>query len=447
MTERSLGMDNQYEVSKGEKGSFVFGVFSQNLVFAYISAYVMIYYTDYIGISSTTVGIIFFVARLWDAVNDPIMGIVTDKTKSRWGRFRPYLLFVAIPMFFSVFLLFTTSPFKNEVLWAYITYILFGMIYTISDIPLWSLTSSMTRYPYERTKIISLGKAIAPLSFVLVTVITVPLFDVFGGGEETFRYVGMLYAGIMAVGMIIMFLKTRERVHNNSRALKVKDILRSLLINKPLLLILLSQIFITIVDGLVTAVSIYYATYNLGDANLMPVLSLTIIIPMLGSIFIASKLAQRFDKKYLCIFFMVVRVIGYISLFLVGYNSLYVFMGVLALVSLTFGATEVLLPSMMVETIDYIQSITGSRTEGIMWSTQTFVVKAGSSLSGIILGYLLTVIDYIPNAIQSKETLTGMHGIFTLVPAVLILLSLIPILFYPLTKAKYQLVLEKLKAN
>lgn len=447
MTDPGVQIDYQYEVSKGEKGSFVFGVFSQNLVFAYISAYVMIYYTDYIGISSATVGIIFFVARLWDAVNDPIMGIVTDKTKSRWGRFRPYLLFVAIPMFISVFLLFTSSPFKNEVLWAYITYILFGMIYTVSDIPMWSLTSSMTRNPNERTKIISLGKAIAPFSFVLVTVITIPLFNVFGGGKDAFRYVGMLYAGLMAIGMIVMFFKTRERVLSKSKALKVKDIIKSLLMNKPLLLILSCQIFITIVDGLVTAISIYYATYNLGDANLMPLLSITIIIPMLVSIFIASKLSQRFDKKYLCIFFLITRVIGYVVLFLVGYNNLYVFLGVLAIVSLTFGATEVLLPSMMVETIDYIQSVTGNRTEGIMWSTQTFIVKAGSSLSGIILGFLLTAVNYIPHVTQSKETLTGIHSIFTLVPAALVLLSLVPIIFYPLTKAKYKLVLEYLEDN
>lgn len=436
-------MKNQ--VSKSEKGAFVFGVFSQNLVFAFISAYIMIYYTDHVGISSTTVGIVFFVARIWDAINDPIMGIITDKTNSRFGRFRPYLLFVSVPILFSVFLLFTQSPINNEIVWVYITYILFGMIYTVSDIPIWSLSSCMTNNPDERTSIISLGKAISPISFVLVTVFTVPLLDVFGGGKNAFRYVGMIYAGLMSIGMIIMFFKTRERVNYSNKTLKVREILGALFINKPLLVVLASQIFIVIVDNLITALLIYYATYNLGDDGLAPLLSLTVLIPMLISVFVASKLSQFFDKKYLSIIFLMARVIGYAALYLVGFHNLYVFLGVLALVSLTFGATEVLLPSMMVETIDYIQVKTGNRTEGIMWSTQTFIVKAGSSVSGILLGVLLKVVNYVPNVSQTKDTLNGIHGIFTLLPAVLITLALIPMLFYPLTKDKYKLVLEDLE--
>lgn len=441
---------NQPEKKEGnsikplEKLSFTFGVFGQNMVFAYISAYIMIFYTDAVGISSAAVGTLLFAARMWDAINDPLMGVITEKTRTRWGKFRPYLLFVAGPIILIMYLIFTPGVIGNALVWAYITYFLFDIVYTVSDIPLWSLTSVMSKNPDERTKLISFGKMIAPVSFILVSVVTVPLLNLFGYDSKAYRSVAVIYALMMALGMLAIFFNTRERVEHNKDKLPIKDILVSLKENRPLWHILGSQTFITTVDNLVTSMIIYYATYNLLDANLAPILSLSMILPMMLGIAIASKLSSRYDKKMLLITALSIRVIGYIVLFFIGYGNIMVLLIGFALVSITFGGPEILLPAMMVETIDYVQWKTGKRTEGIMWSSQTFIVKLGSSLAGMILGFLLTWVNYVPNVSQEEATLAGMHGIFTLVPAILIFLSILPILLYPLTRKQYQTILKEL---
>lgn len=427
-----------------EKISFTFGVFGQNMVFAYISAYLMIFYTDSVGISAAAVGTLLFSARMWDAVNDPLMGILTDKTRTRWGKFRPYLFLVSIPIIIILYMIFTPGADGYALVWAYITYFLFDIVYTISDIPLWSLTSVMSRNPDERTRLITFGKLIAPVSFILVSIVTVPLLNVFGSDTKAYRNVGVIYAVLMALGMLATFFNTRERVEPDKNKISVKDILVSLKENKPLRYILISQILIATVDNLITAMVVYYATYNLFDVNLTPVLSLAMILPMLLGIGVASRLSSRYDKKKLILAALAVRVAGYIVLFFIGYTNVVVLIIGFALVAVTFGGPEILLPAMMVESIDYTQWKTGKRTEGIMWSTQTFVVKLGSSLSGMILGFLLVYVKYIPNIAQSEKTLAGMHGIFTLVPAALIFLSILPMIFYPLTRKLYKRIIKEL---
>lgn len=427
-------------LSKKEKLSFTFGVFTQNLVFAYVAAFLMIFFTDYVGISAAAVGTLFLVARLFDAINDPIMGLITEKTRTRWGKFRPYLLFVSVPILISMTLLFTNTGLgqTGKLVWAYVTYIAFGMIYTVSDIPLWSLTSVMTRSQDERMNLITLGKSIAPVSFILVSVISVPLLMLFGGGEAAYRNVAILYGLLMMVGMFITFKNTRERVEYSKETLPAKDILNFLKDNGPLRRILGSQICIFIIDNLVTATIIYYAIYNFNNVNLAPVLSLAIVLPMLIGIFITSKLAGKFDKKKILLVSLSLRSLGYVMLFLIGYDNPPMLIAALSIVGLTFGSPEILLPGMMVETIDYMELKTGNRAEGIVWSTQTFIVKLGASVAGFTLGILLTWINFVPNAVQTPETLLGLHGILFLIPALLSAISIIPMLRYPISKDKYE---------
>lgn len=444
MMSKGAVRDKSTSLKPLEKLSFTFGVFGQNMVFAYISAYLMIFYTDSVGISSAAVGTLLFAARMWDAVNDPLMGVLTDKTRTKWGKFRPYLFLVSGPIIIIMYMIFTPGVIGNALVWAYITYFLFDIVYTVSDIPLWSLTSVMSKDPDERTRLISFGKLIAPVSFILVSIATVPLLNIFGNNTNAYRNVGVIYAVLMALGMLATFFNTRERVEPSKEKLSVKDIFVSLKENKPLRYILVSQVFIATVDNIVTAMVVYYATYNLLDANLTPVLSLAMILPMLMGIGIASKLSAHYDKKMLLLATLAIRVAGYIILFFIGYSSVTALIIGFALVAVTFGGPEILLPAMMVESIDYAQWKTGKRTEGIMWSTQTFVVKLGSSLAGMLLGFLLVYVKYVPNIAQSKETLAGMHGIFTLLPAVLIFLSILPMIFYPLSRTLYQRIVKEL---
>ncbi|MCM1989583.1 MFS transporter [Oceanirhabdus seepicola] len=425
--------------------AFSFGVFGQNIIGGFVVAYIMIFYTDYLGIASTAAGTLFFVARLWDAFNDPMMGFLAEQTRTRWGKFRPYFLFAPLPLLIIIVLSFTIPSFKiDNLLWAYVTYIAYGMIYTVMDIPMWSMTSVMSKNQVERNRLITCGKTAAPLAIVLVSVVTVPLIKVFGEGAKGYSMTALLYGIIAFIGFMVLFLFTRERVEYSNNKVTLKDSIKLIVKNTPLLKILSAQVLIILVNGLIMALIMYYCIYVLGNDVYVPILSASFVIPMIVGITIALKLGEKFGKKRTLIVFLVMRFMGFILLFLVGYENIYLLVGVNAIVSITFGAPEVLLPSMMVETIDYMELKTGVRAEGVIWSTQTFIAKTGGALSGILLGVLLKFIEYVPNEVQKVSTIKGFHGILTLVPAVALLLALIPVCMYKLDEKKYREILREL---
>ncbi|MCM1989584.1 MFS transporter [Oceanirhabdus seepicola] len=433
------------KVKFGEYFAFSFGVFGQNIIYGFMVAYIMIFYTDYLGIASTAAGTLFFVARLWDAFNDPMMGFLTEQTRTRWGKFRPYFLFAPVPLLIVIVLSFTIPSFEiDNLLWAYVTYIAYGMIYTIMDIPMWSMTSVMSKNQVERNRLITCGKTAAPLALVLVSVVTVPVMKLFGEGANGYKMTALLYGVIALIGFMGLFLFTKERVEYSENKVTLKQSFKLIIKNTPLLKILSSQILVTLVDSLLMALIMYYCIYVLGSDSYVPLISASFVIPMIIGVIIASKIGEKFGKKKTLIIFLVIRFMGFILLYFVGYENLYLFIGVNAIVSITFGAPEVLLPSMMVETIDYMELKTGIRAEGVIWSTQTFIAKAGGALSGIILGILLNIIKYVPNEVQTVSTIKGFHRILTLVPAVAVLLTLIPILMYKLDEKKYKEILIKL---
>ncbi|WBW96820.1 MFS transporter [Oceanirhabdus sp. W0125-5] len=425
--------------------AFSFGVFGQNMIGGFVVAYIMIFYTDYLGIASTAAGTLFFVARLWDAINDPMMGFLTEQTRTRWGKFRPYFLYAPIPLLIIIVLLFSTPSFNiGNLMWAYVTYIAYGMIYTIMDIPMWSMTSVMSTNQIERNRLITCGKTAAPLGIVLVSLVTVPLIKIFGGGASGYRMTALLYGVIAFVGFMGLFLFTKERMTYSEKKVTLKDSINLIIKNTPLLKILSAQVLIIIVNSIIMATVMYYCIYVLGSDGYVPILSASFVFPMIVGFIIALKLGNRLGKKRALIIFIVLRFIGFILLYFVGYENIYIFIGINAIVSITFGAPEVLLPSMMVETIDYMELKTGIRAEGVIWSTQTFIAKTGGALAGILLGILLKFIEYVPNEVQTVSTINGLHGILTLVPAAALLLALVPVMVYKLDEKKHREILRAL---
>lgn len=430
---------NYKAVSFREKLLFTSAVFTQNMVFAFVSAYIMIFFTDYVGLRAAEVGTLMLLARAFDAVNDPIMGMISEKTRTRWGKFRPYLFLIPIPLLLLLYLLFTSvsSLYISHLVWAYLSYVLFWVAFTVADIPLWGLTSVISRQQQERMKLISLGKAIAPVAFVVVSVVSVPLIRLFGNDVEAYRAVAMIFGSLMAIALMLLAFFSKERIPARPEILSFRQMFLLLKQNSLLRRILISQMFIFIIDSLVTAMVVYYATYNLNSLDLVPIISLAIVIPMIIGIFIATRLAKKVEKKTLLITSLLIRFIGYLFLFVIGWHDPTLLIVALTLVAFTFGVPEILLPSMMVETIDYMEHKTGKRADGIVWSTQTFVVKLGASFGGFILGHALMISGFVPNAEQSEHTLLMMHATLFLVPALLTIMSILPMLRYDLTSDKY----------
>jgi len=254
----------------------------------------------------------------------------------------------------------------------------------------------------------------------------------------------LLYGVIAFIGFMGLFFFTRERVEYSKNKVTMKESIKLIIKNTPLLKILSAQVLIILVNSIIMALIMYYCIYVLGSDRYVPILSVSFVIPMIGGIIIALRLGAKFGKKKILIISLVMRFMGFVLLYFVGHENLYLLIGVNAIVSITFGAPEVLLPSMMVETIDYMELKTGIRAEGVIWSTQTFIAKTGGALAGILLGILLKFIEYVPNEVQKVSTIKGFHRILTLVPAVAVLLTLIPVCMYKLDEKKYKEILMKL---
>lgn len=434
-----------------EKLGFSFGVLGQNIIYGFFSTYILIFYTDVFGISAAAVGTMFMIARLWDACNDPMMGLIADRTRTKWGKFRPYMLFVPIPIAIITTLTFLTPDisYKSKIIYAYITYIGWGMIYTVGDIPMWALTSAITKDTVERTNVITIARIFSIFGIVIPAIATVPLLKMFGGEFSTRSYpiVAALYGIVCAVLMIGIFFSVRERVVPDKEKRSLRDNANVIIKNKPLILIIISSIITNSILNLRQAILLYYATYNLNNIDLVPILMAATMIAMLIGMLIVPLLISRIGKKNTFIVYGVGIAISSILFYFSGYSSeKHVIIWTL-ITGIFTGAPAILESAMIADTIEYAEFKTGIRAEGLIFSTQTFMAKFSSALSGGIGGLLLTIIGYVPNVAQTKRALDGLHAMMTIIPAVAVLIGLIPMLFYPLTEKLHKEIVDKLELN
>ncbi len=298
-------------VPTGMKIGYGIGDFGANLVFLATLFYVLYYFTDVLGIPPATAGIIVLASKIWDASIDPVMGNVSDRTRSRWGRKRPYLLFGAVPVGIAVFLLFYTPDFSKlapsvvdyRIVWALITYILFCTAIAIVNVPYAALTAAMTRDSHERAVITGYRMTFGIIGTLVAAGATLPLVGVFGHGDPVigFRAVGLIYGALIALATLVAFLATKERVgtlEEESHKTPTKETIHAVLNNRPFLLLLFATLMFMIGMNTVAAVVTYYFKYNLHAEKLVAVANLCIFIPALLSlplfVFIGKKLSKKF---------------------------------------------------------------------------------------------------------------------------------------------------------
>lgn len=423
--------------------SYGIGSLGQNLVYILTVSYLMLFYTDYFGISAASVGTLFLVARLWDALLDPFIGIMVDNTKSRWGRFRPYLLLPPVIMAgFTVlcFLQPNISP-AAKIIYASVTYIMWGMSFGLVDVPYWSMTSAITDDPKERTKVVMVPRVMAIIAALFVSVFTLPLVKVL----NSWALVSSIYA-VLCIGFFwITFFNVKEQVTvARNEKFTFKDAFRVIKSNQPLLLLLLTLLMEDIITKFRGAFGIYYFKYYLHAENLFPVFSLVSIVPVLIGGLLAPMISKHLGKKKTTI----IGIIGYgvesIALFFVG-KSMIPFFTLNILGGLFFGIATITMSAMIADCVEYGEWKTGKRAEGTVFSTNTFRSKFAGAIGGGIGAYALSGIGYIPNQTQTGTTMVWMQLFFTLIPGILLLISVIPLMKYQLTEGFYEKILSEIK--
>ncbi|MCH4890131.1 MFS transporter [Acidaminobacter sp. JC074] len=400
------------------------------------SSYLMYFYTEMFGISVIAAGTLFLVARIWDAINDPLMGVIMEKTNSKRGKVKPYVLLSSIAVFVFTVLAFLAPDVKNKLLYAYITYIGWGMSFTVLAIANTSAASLMTRDDSKRTSLITWHRLGTLIGNTLPLIAVIPVVQAFGGGLTGFRSMGILF-GVIGLVLCIQFYfffneNVTERKVESHESLKRDK--KSITKNIPLFIIFASA-FLGLLKGLVGAVAIYFCKYTLGSESYMVPLSMAGLVGTILSALSIKFWLKFIDKRQILIWTNVIAgLMGLFAYYFIPYTNVNVII-VYTFFSQYFQAFGLILFfAMIADTIDYGEWKYGTRYEAFTYSFFTFVSKMRGALSQWLLGIMLAYYGYI-SGVEQVATLGGdIYKIITIYPAIGAFLAAIPMLFYPINR-------------
>lgn len=444
------------KITMKEKVGYATGDLACNFIYQTVSSYLLFFYTDVFGISAAAAGFMFLIVRLFDAVMDPLIGTVVDKTNTKYGRFRPYILYGAFPFAGVAILCFTTPAFSDPIklVYAYVTYILLSVTYSVVNIPYAALTSAITQDNKEVVSLTSIRMLFSNTGGLIVS-FGVPLlagiFTNMTGRTSTGWQITMSIMGILgALLLIYCFLNTQERVridHSEDAKINVKDIFIQLKSNRPLVIICLFFILNFGVNSIVNSVGIYYVTYNVARPDLVKWYGLMGTLPALILMPLMPSMYKWMGKKKLLFTALSLKAIGLIALFVIPATMVpFVFAGrlIAALGTITAGAfTWALIP----ETIDYGQYKTGKRASGVIYALVGFFFKFGMAIGGIVPGLILAKFGYVANHAQTATALHGILITMTAIPVIFVIIELIAIFFYNLDEKEHKRVLSELNTR
>ena len=496
--------------TKKEAAGFLTGMFGQNLIYNIIATGLYFYFQNVICLPAMALGWIMAIARIWDAINDPMMGTIVDKTHSKWGKCRPYL--IVFPAIIGVITILTfingnyataeTSAQKALIVgWAAVSYIAWGMCFTVCDIPLWGITSLMTEDVNDRSKLLGLARMVAGVGGIGVLVVQVAqaLAGLFGGDMQKSFIVTVI---IMTVIACVLFefagIFTRERVEKSEKSYTFKENFKIMLGNKPFRQILISGILRSPIQ-LLMIVAMTLVTYYYANGDIMNVLkkdadgavvgldfkvliglgcfALGLFVGQFVAMGITPAIIKRVEKKTLYNFYSIAGAVPFVLIFVfykisggdltsAGWS---IAIGICMLfASASFGGINVLQSVMIADCVDYEEYTNGVRTDGVFFSGQSFITKLSAGIATIVSSVVYSVVGYsAENVNRLNEALfnegatflnydggTGagkyaaaMFFIISIPPAIGMILSAIPTLRYALSDKEHERILDELIAK
>ena len=416
------------------------GDFAVNLFFQSALLFLLFFYTDVAGISAATAASIFLVARIVDAVTDPVMGVIADRTRTRWGRFRPYVIaggpFLAL-MGVATFTAPDLSP-EGKVIYAYATYILFGIAYTVVSIPYSSLTSALTAEAHERTVLSTYRMAFAMLGGLLVAAATTPLVAQFGGGAGGFQMTMAVYGVIACVLLAMTFFTTTERRFAHEDVPGVQQIVRALKAGGwPLALLIFAFWMGMMAFTVRSAAIIYYFIYNVGREDLVPVFMVSVAVFNFIGIVIVPFFARRLGKRATYLLGAFLGCLSGVALYLTPVDQIAMIFAVSCIGAIMFAGPTVMAWSMLPDAVDYAELRSGVRADGAIYAAASFFQKMAMAVGGAGAALILSFTGYVPGVEQSADALGGILFMVALGPVVLFVLGASAMLFYSLTDDRF----------
>ncbi|MEI3340724.1 MAG: MFS transporter [Eubacterium sp.] len=447
-------MENKNEkVPLLSKIAYGFGDVGCNFSWMFVGNFLMIFYTDVFGISMAAVSGLMLFSRFWDAINDPIVGGLTDKTKSRWGRYRPWLLIASPITAVLLILAFWAHPDwsnTSKIIYMVITYCLLVLGYTCVNIPYGTLCGAMTQNIDERAKINTSRSVAAMVAIGIINIITVPLISKFGSNsaKEGYLMVAVLYGCIFTACHFFCFSKTKEVVSiPEKEKISVKVQLKAVLQNKPYLLALVGQILFGVTLYGRNADILYYFTYVEGSASYYTIYSMCIIVPsIVGAACFQPVFKKTNNKGRAASIFAFLTGISMFCLFFFNVReSAVLFYVVAAIAQFFFSGFNTAIYAIIPDCVEYGQWKTGLRNDGFQYAFISLGNKVGMAVGTALLAGMLGKFGYVANQAQNAAVLSIMKHAFTTIPGLLWIVTAIVLFFYRLNKKRYNEIVEDLK--
>lgn len=418
---------------------FGVGDFGLNLFYSGLNLFLLYYYTDVLEIRPAIAGLIFALPLIWDAVTDPVMGLLASRTRSRMGSYRPYLLFGA-PLLAASFVLMFAAPllFSGAVIAAAaVSHLIFRTCYTVVSIPYSALSAKMTRDSSERGALAGVRMIFATLGGLFTVFLTLPLALRFGGGDLAvgFFWVSVLYAGLALLIFWLTFGATRERLDlSRPTHVSLAQMGRALARNRALLILIAAIVLGATGSAIFGKALIYYVKYVAGLEVDITTALIALTASLSLSVPVWMTLARFLSKRSCWLGGAAISLSMQATLFLVPPDSAPVFFGLLALMGFGNAAFVVTFWSMLPDTVEYGEWRAGIRDEGLVFGLNQLALKAASGLGIGILGFALEAVGYVANQVQTGATLDGLRIISILIPLSCGLASAILISFYPIDR-------------
>ena len=430
-----------------EKVGYGLGDMASNFYMGFFGLFLLYYYTDVFGISPAAAATMLLVTKIIDAVSDPAMGLIADRTESRWGKYRPYLLWVAIPYAFLGYLLFLGPELSDtgKLIFAYVSYTLVMLAYTAINVPYSALLAVISPVAEERTKATQFRFIFASLGTLSVGAFATPLVRWLGDGDELlgFRLTIVLFAVLSILLYWTTFATTRERIQPKPHQSSVGEDFSALLKNVSWLVLVATGILIVV--GLIArfASIVFYLKYYVVDDGSTVFLffdrtafltSCGLIGQLVGAL-MTPMLAARFEKHHLVIAMNLLHVALLAACYVIPPEQYALIVIVHSLGVLTFGVTITLLFSMYTDCAEYGEWRTGKHTAGLIVSASMFSLKFGSALGGALPGFMLAWFGFVANEVQTDSAIAGIRLMFNVLPAVFFLAGGMMMFFYRIDRA------------
>ncbi|MGC9452937.1 MAG: MFS transporter [Oceanipulchritudo sp.] len=431
-----------------EKVGYGAGDTASNIFYQAFNIVLFYYYTDVWGISPGVVGTLFLVARFWDAVNDPAMGILADRTMTRWGRYRPYLLWMSIPFGVIGYLTFASPGLEGglKILYAASTYTLLGMVYTAINVPYSALMGVMTPRTEERTSLASYRFVGAFSAMLIIGLAVRPLVRVLGGGDEVlgYRLTFVLLGALASALFLFTFATTRERLAPEGEGVdkRITNDLKILVRNRPWLVMVVAAVLTLSNVAVRNAVMFHYFKYYVGDEG-EPVfwfLDLTSVFISTGSlafifgILFTNKLRKLFGKRNSLIGLTLLNALTLILFFFIPPEAIWTMLVVNTVANILAGPTPPLVWAMYTDVADYGELKFGRRTTALVFSAAMFAQKMGLMMGGTLSGWLLGWVGFVANAEQTPEAMMGIRVMFSFIPGAFAIANGLVLFLYPITE-------------